>query len=140
MFCACICVVSFYDRRHSHWQSALISSRVVRTKSCVHGMIHRKYTHKTCTKHAKYRDKTHNSTPGGEINTILTWQKILDRVIRLGPSFARRPSRGTGGAPRRPSGKRWPETDNPARIPCHVSIVYISQWTQITLKTHVTLV
>ena len=34
-----------------------------------------------------------NSSPGGEINTIQTWQKILDRVICLGQLFARQPSR-----------------------------------------------
>ena len=78
----------------------------------------------TRTKYAKYRDKTRNSTPGGEINKI-QWQKILDRVTRFWPSFARRPFQGAGGALRRPSRKRRPSPENPARISCRVSIVYV---------------
>ena len=74
----------------------------------------------TRTKHAKYSDKTHNFTPGGEINAILTCQKTLVRVIRLGVSF----SVHRLGAPVAPLSGRT-ENDT-ALVYRQVSIVYLS--------------
>ena len=34
--------------------------------------VNNRDNHNTRTKHAQYRGKMHNSTPGGEINTIQT--------------------------------------------------------------------
>ena len=45
------------------------------------------YAHFTRTLHAKYIDKIHNSTLGGEINTIQTGWKTLTRCIRLRGPF-----------------------------------------------------
>ena len=91
------------------------------------------YTHNTVCLFAanssmsSYRGKMHNSTPGGEINTIQTGLKNLDQVIRLGPSFA-------CGAPRRPSGKRRPSPDNLSRLSYPVSIVYVSPYFTASIR------
>ena len=80
VFCGFV-LFTFYDRRSLHWQTACVSSRVGAEKvlciqyvyTCEKTQIHIS----THTKHAKYRGKTCNSTPGGEVNTICICPLIL---------------------------------------------------------------
>ena len=69
-------------------------------------------------------NNTHNSTTGGKINTIQTWQKILTPCIHLGRPFAGPGSREPA-APRPWACKRPPSMDTACRISHPVSIVYV---------------
>ena len=110
MFCACIlcCSVLYwlhsaysgpYAREtHAGWQCA--------DRRKVNNRDHTLYTHFTRTLHAKYIDKIHNSTLGGEINTIPTGQIILTPCIHLRGPF-RDPGSCVPAAPG-PWVSKWP--------------------------------
>ena len=141
MFCACIlrvlCCLLSTIRQSLHWQPACVSSRVGAEKALCIWYVPLEKQHRNTTIQAQNTPNTgpkmHNSTPGGEINTIQTVKKS-SHALSFSGCRLHWPSRGCRRHQRRIQRGpliRYSVTDFPSSQYC----VYIYPSTTVTPLT-----